>query len=1048
MLSFRFSSQAIDPNTLANVVLSIGGSPVAATPSLSADNTILQVVPAVPLSPSTTYTVTIAGVKDPAGNIVTTSSTSFTTGTVVDLVGPTAINSNPPGYTTIGTNVVPKFIFNEPLNPLTVNNSTFRLYVYQTGQFIPSAVTLSSNGLNVTMVPEAPLLPGTQYYFQVCCGFQDMNGNNGNGLNVYFVTGSGIDSAPPTLSFNPVGGAAKIPDNTVVNIGVNKPIDPTSWTQSSVQLRDNLNNLIAVTVSLQSSQTLLFVPSAPLTPLTTYTISVSGFTDAMGNAVVPTTSTFTAGLSSAAPGLTFTGSNIPFGSTNVSATQPIVLTFSQILDPNSVNSAMMKVMNTWNSNCPLSATYAVNGNAVTITPTSPRPAGASIYVGECGGPIDVLGEVFLNGGCYGQQLIYFVVSTGAPDTTALQVTSVSPANGSTNVGIIVPVSVTFNKAINPGTVNANDAIVFAGQGAQDRGSINLSADGRTITFNTGTLYAGTAYTINLQAGGITDASGNGLASTFVSTFTTASYPVTSSGSVSAAAPTNNATGVPTNSLLTLYLNRAVDPSTLNGNFIVTVSGVVYPGTVSTTAANFEVQFTPTTPFPNGAFVQWLFSGVLDPNGVTFNANSGTFYTIAASSPTAAPQLISYCPGYGVSNVPVNAVISLAYNLPIDGTTLAAGVNFSGGVPASITLASPNVIRIVPTAVMTPNTFYYVCINSTLKGANGTPVATGFYTTYFYTSVSSVPDTTTGVVTVGPPANSVSVGTNAYVRLDFSKLADPTSISSSIVAVTQGGSLIPGTFSYVMSGNTVTGANFSPVNPLPASSVIQIAVNGVADRVGTMFTPVTEHFTTAATPDITGAIPYYEFPGNTQNIDTNAIFTCRYNKPMDPSSFNQGGVNIYNYGNGTKVPLTYGVSTDLMSVTLIPTSPLTLNREYNYECFNALDLTGNAQHGYGGPYFFTGGGTVVVGPMLIASNPANGSTNVALNNFSGPANSTSLILQFNEAPAENSLGNITLTPQGGSPLAIGTGLFNGDTTVVVRCPLLFCRTPRTHTASPA
>ena len=424
--------------------------------------------------------------------------------------------------------------------------------------------------------------------------------------------------------------------------------------------------------------------------------------------------------------------------------------------------------------------------------------------------------------------------------------------------------------------------------------------------------------------------------------------------------------------------------------------------------------------------------MLDPNGVTFNANSGTFYTIAASSPTAAPQLISYCPGYGVSNVPVNAVISLAYNLPIDGTTLAAGVNFSGGVPASITLASPNVIRIVPTAVMTPNTFYYVCINSTLKGANGTPVATGFYTTYFYTSVSSVPDTTTGVVTVGPPANSVSVGTNAYVRLDFSKLADPTSISSSIVAVTQGGSLIPGTFSYVMSGNTVTGANFSPVNPLPASSVIQIAVNGVADRVGTMFTPVTEHFTTAATPDITGAIPYYEFPGNMQNIDTNAIFTCRYNKPMDPSSFNQGGVNIYNYGNGTKVPLTYGVSTDLMSVTLIPTSPLTLNREYNYECFNALDLTGNAQHGYGGPYFFTGGGTVVVGPMLIASNPANGSTNVALNNFSGPANSTSLILQFNEAPAENSLGNITLTPQGGSPLAIGTGLFNGDTTVVAHC----------------
>ena len=120
-----------------------------------------------------------------------------------------------------------------------------------------------------------------------------------------------------------------------------------------------------------------------------------------------------------------------------------------MLDPNTVNASTLKVMNTWNSNLPLAANYSVSGNQVTITPVGQWPAGAQIYVGECGGPTDILGDVFQNGNCYPQQLVYFVVTTGTPDTTPLTVLSVSPTNGATNVGINQQISVTFNKAINP-----------------------------------------------------------------------------------------------------------------------------------------------------------------------------------------------------------------------------------------------------------------------------------------------------------------------------------------------------------------------------------------------------------------------------------------------------------------------------------------------------------------------------------------------------------------------------------------------------------------------
>ena len=1026
-------SAPIDPNSTTNVTLSTGGTPVATTQSFSASNTILQLVPAVPLAANTTYTVKIMGVVDPAGNAVSTYTYTFTTGAVVDLLAATAINSNPPGNYTVGTNTVPKLIFNKPLNPITVNTNTFRMYLYQTGQSIPLTVTPSANGLEVTMTPQVPLIPGTEYYFQACCGFQDMDGNNGNGVNVYFYTGSGSDTTPPTVTFNPGSGATAIPLNTQINIAVNKAIDPTSWTSSSVQLFDNLNNPVAGTLTVPGPQTFLFVPSSNLNPGITYTVKVANFTDSMGNAVVPVNSTFTTGGTAATPGLTFTGANIPFGSTGVSATQTIILTFSQVLDPNTVNASTLKVMNTWNSNLPLAANYSVSGNQVTITPVGQWPAGAQIYVGECGGPTDILGDVFQNGNCYPQQLVYFVVTTGTPDTTPLTVLSVSPTNGATNVGINQQISVTFNKAINPNTVNGNDAIIFAGQGAQDRGSISLSADGRTIYFNTGALYGGgAAYTVNLQAGGISDYSGNSLANDFISTFTTASYPATGNGSVSATSPGANATGVPTNSLLTLYLNRAVNPATLAGNFVVTVNGVVDPGTVAATAGNFEVQFTPTTPFPNSAIIQWSFSGVLDVYGDYFNGNSGTFYTVAATTSTTAPQQIAVSPICCGSNVPVNTQVDIEFSSPIDPTTLAAGVNTNGTFAANFTLPFPNVIRVTPTSPFSPSTFYGVCTNSSLKGTNGVAVTGGCWNTYFYTTAAP-PDTTPGTMTIGPPNGSVNVGTNAYVRLSFSKPVDETTINSSTVTVKNGATTIPGMFTYAVSNGGVTSANFSPTNPLPPSTAITVQASGILDLSGNVFPTTTSSFTTAATPDISNATVYYEFPGNTQNIGTNAIFTCRYTKPMDPTSFTAGNVYVYNYATSTKIPVTYTFSTDLMSVTMTPTTALTPNTQYNYECFNAIDLTGNAQNNNGGPYFYTGGGAVTTGPVLVYANPPNGSTNVPLNDIGGPWSSTNLMLQFNEPLAENSIGNITLTPQGGSPLAIGTSLQIGDTTVIVNLP---------------
>ncbi len=62
----------------------------------------------------------------------------------------------------------------------------------------------------------------------------------------------------------------------------------------------------------------------------------------------------------------------------------------------------------------------------------------------------------------------------------------------------------------------------------------------------------------------------------------------------------------------------------------------------TAASGYEIQYTPGTPFPNGATIQWFLSGnVLDVYGDAFSGNSGTFYTAAAiNTATAQPTMYS------------------------------------------------------------------------------------------------------------------------------------------------------------------------------------------------------------------------------------------------------------------------------------------------------------------------------------------------------------------------------------------------------------------------
>ena len=1031
-------SAPIDPTTIGNVTLASGGVVIAATPVISAGNTVLQLLPATPLLANTTYTMTIAGVKDPAGNSVATASNSFTTGATFDLGLPVLASYNPPNNSTVGINIQPQLLFSKPLNPITVNNSSFQMYLNDTGQWIPLTVTAGADGKTVTLAPQIALLPETHYYIQ-SYGCQDQNGNNCGYIRIDFNTSNGVLTAGPAISISPADGSTGVPLNATVIVNSNEVIDPLSWSQNSILVTDSSGNPVAGSVSLTNSSTLSFqlASGTALNAAGNYTVSVSGFADATGNAVTPATAHFTTGASAGSGGLYVVSSNISWGATNVPNHQPITLVFSQPLDAATVNSSTLEVMNGWNSNMGIAGSYTVSGNAVTFTPSQPYPAGANIYMGECGGPTDQLGEVFGNGSCWFQALVDFTVSSAAPDTSPLQVVAVSPANGAANVRHDQPVSVTFNKSINPYSVwnqSGYFAQLYAGENPVNNGSFSVSADGLTLSFNNGALNDGTTYTVVLPASGITDQSGNGLATTFRSSFTTAVNPATGSGNVASVRPSWNASGVATDSLLTLFTDRAVNAATLPGNLTVTVNGQIVSGTVQAVSGN-EIQFTPATAFPNSALVQWFFSGVLDASGNAFNSNSGVFHTAAAPPDpgTAQPQIVAVSPALWTSHVATNAEIDIEFSQPIDASTLNGNIWQSAGqaVGYSMALATPTTVRISPPpGGWNPATSYGFCNNGSVKGVNGVNTPYSCWMIYFTTAAA--PDTTPGTVSLGPPDGSGNVGTNAYIRLQFSKPVDVTTLNSGTVQISANGNPVSGSWTWNYSGNDATGASYWPDNPLPASTAISVATNGLLDYAGNVFKPRSAQFTTAAGPDFTTPSVSLDFGWNASGISTRASFTCRYSEPIDPGSVTPAGTSVWSYVDNTIAPVIYTFSSDLMSVTMTPTTQLYANSEYNYSCNSAIDLTGNSQNN-NWVYFYTGNGPTSSGPVLLQSNPPNGFTNAPPNDAGGPWYSSNLGLLFNEPVAEDSLSQITLTPKGGAPIPISVYPVNGDTMAVLVLP---------------
>lgn len=416
-------------------------------------------------------------------------------------------------------------------------------------------------------------------------------------------------------------------------------------------------------------------------------------------------------------------STIPLnGAVGVPLRQIISATFNEEMNPTTINAATFIVTEANGTAVTGAVTYS--GTTATFTPSSFLKPNTT-YVGRIKtGAKDVMGNAL-------QTDYVWTFSTGM--LIVPTVITTDPANNATNVPLNKTITATFSMPMDPLTLNNFTFIVNQGTNSV-AGTITYA--GSMVSFTpTAPLTSNTIYTVTIT-NGAKNLDGTPLASNYVWKFTTEAPPT-----VTATDPTNNATGVSLNKIVTATFSVPMDPLTLNSTtFIVKHGTFTVPGVI--TYAGSTVSFKATNGYvANNDYTVTITTGAKSVSGLPLASNYVWKFTTAA-----APTVIATDPLNNATGINLNKTVTATFSTVMDpltitgttftlkqGTTVIAGVVSYTGSTASFR----------PTNALLEGKIYTATITTGAKSAAGVPLAND-YVWNFTTLVSNAPAPTTGL----------------------------------------------------------------------------------------------------------------------------------------------------------------------------------------------------------------------------------------------------------------------------------------------------------------
>jgi uncharacterized protein (TIGR03437 family) len=774
-LSATFS-EAMAPATITAASFTLKNGPISVPGTVSYVGVTATFTPAVSLAAGTLYTATITtGATNPAGVALAANYVwTFTTGSAPDTTPPTVSSTVPStGATSVPVGNALSVTFSKPMNPLSINTTTFSLKQGATAV----AGTVTYAGVTATFTPASSLAPNLPFTATVTNGVTDLSGNAMAANYMWtFTSGAGPDTTPPTVSSTvPSTGATSVPVGNALSVTFSKAMNPLSINTTTVSLKQGAT-AVAGTVTY-AGVTATFTPASSLAPNLPFTATVTnGVTDLAGNAMVANhVWSFTTG---AAPDTTppTVSSTVPAsGASSVPVGNALSVTFSKAMNPLTINTTTVSLKQ---GVTVVAGTVTYAGVTATFTPTGRLAPNVPFTATITNGVTDLAGNAMA------ANYVWSFTTGATTDTTPPTVSFTVPANSSTGVPVGNALSVAFSKPMNPLTITTATFGLKQG-GTAVTGTVTYAGVTATFTPAVG-LAPNVPFTATVTTG-VTDLAGNAMVANYVWSFNSGATSDTTPPTVISTSPASGAANITTSEGLSVTFSKAMNPLTINtATFSLKQGSTPVAGAVA--YVGVTATFVPaSTLTPNAVFTATITNAVTDLAGNAMVNPYVWSFTTGATPDTTAPAVISTLPANGTGLVTTTANLVANFSEAMNPLTISTTTFLlrqgTTPIPGAVTYAG-TAATFRPGGLLAPNTQYTASITNAAADLAGNTVAGTYVWTF-----------TTG----GPAGQSLVCLPNLAV------LAGAAIVNSGSTVVTGDIGVSPGTSTSGFPPGTLTGS---------------------------------------------------------------------------------------------------------------------------------------------------------------------------------------------------------------------------------------------------
>ena len=581
----------------------------------------------------------------------------------------------------------------------------------------------------------------------------------------------------------------------------------------------------------------------------------------------------------------------------------------------------------------------------------------------------------------GDSYSFSFTTGGSADTTPPHLIGVDPPSGTTGVGLIGPFRFQFDKRLGHAVQQNQGVTATTVAGAViNYPSYSVSDDGTALLVRlTGagyTYYASYGFNITVDPAQFVDLFGNpGQGAPLTANYTTFLATDSSGPHIKATLPADGDTGVVTNVVPRIYLDKNVDTNTVLKGIDLRAGNVPQSFTISNTWGDYNhpntgsvIALAPSSPLaPNQTYTLALNSNLLDTEGFPATQPQTIQFTTGPGPDVVVPAVLAYSPA--AQTVPPNVQILVKTNKPISplvfnrlsSAGLFYGQQAASPVPVTPTLSPDGtLLTLIPQSSLTPSD-YSVRLDE-LVDTSG--LAFQNPNVSFHVSGPEDHDPPT-LVAIDPPPGSDSAPLNSTIQLLFSEYCG-TCLFPHIFSLTENGNprnfkiSNPNTYS-----NTATTLMLDPGGLTPGS-VYTVSLSGVQDLAGNTMPDSSFSFTAAGSS--TQAPPLHLLDSSptdgSTGVDPTAPFVMHFDAVLNPvSAALSSGLN------GPTIPFPVGSRGSGSTLTITPTAPLPANTTFTLS-YTVTSVAGS--YSQGRISFTTAASADTTRPQVTGISPPDGS----------------------------------------------------------------------------